>query len=287
MSEFPTVGLDPKQQRNRMDQLYRLMEKQVKSYHKARHMGENSSVTVELAQELMESILYTLDQVGGMEGNPNLAEGLEKGQRILEQKQSQGEKLLRLAVGTAPQWQGECRWDTVESLERFFRTYDRKHLAHRQPDNLYYPLPSAPPELLKGMDYALFFLRMLWIENQIMDAFPEAEQDRLWDVFCRQNRGMTENQCEQLLVNAMGKLLISGRVTGLTFSDSERNDLEKRLMGQGGEALEAALNRAALQIISFLKTQDPGIASYVRQTASNLLARLAVMDGGNPAAVFL
>jgi len=270
-----------------MEQLYRLMGKQVKSYHKARHMGDNSSVTVELAQELMESVLYTLDQVGGVEGNPNLAEGLEKGQRILEGKQTQGEELLRLVMGTAPQWQGECRWDTLESLERFLRAYDRDHLAHRQPEDLYYPLPSAPPELLKGIDYALFFLRMLWIENQIMDAFPEGEQDGLWDVFCRQNRGMTENQCEQLLINAMGKGIISHKVTGLVFSGSELEVLRKRLTEQSGGPAEA-LERASSQIISLLETQNPDLAFYVRQTASNLLPRLtAAAECGSLASVFL
>ena len=45
--------LTPEQQNRLSRDLYILLEKQVKSYHKSRHMGENSSVPAEIAQELL------------------------------------------------------------------------------------------------------------------------------------------------------------------------------------------------------------------------------------------
>ncbi len=287
MNVLPVRGLSQEEQAKRMQQLYRLMGVQVKRYHKARYMGENTSVSVELAQELMESVLYTLDQAGGVEENPNLSDGLEKGQRILEEKKSQAEQLLRLVEATAPAWQGENRWDVIQSLAAFLHTYDWKHLAHRQLDNLYYPLPMAVPGHLKGIDYALFFLQMLWIENQIMDAFPEKELDRFWSVFCQQDRGLAENQCECLLIQAMGKILLSGDVETLVFTVREREALQRLFSQEKPEQAEQLLYAAAAHLASACKLQDPNGVSYVRQAASNLLPRLTAALGGNLAAIFI
>ncbi len=288
MRELPVLGLSPQEQAERMRQLSLCMGKQVKSYWKARHMGESSSVPLELAQELMESVEYTLNQVGGMEGNPNIWEGLEKGQKILEEKHSQGEQLLRLVEATAPVWQGECRWDTVRTLGRYIDSYDWKHLAHRLPENAEYPLIVPVPEHLRGIDHGLFFLRMLWLENQIMDAFPEEELDRFWSVFCQHDRGLTENQCEGLLVNAIGKALISGDVRAPVFSDGDWDAAQKLLSRQSDDAMETAVSTAAFQVAAALKLRDPNAVSYVGKVGPNLLPRLKGAVGSNRlTAIFL
>ena len=49
MSQLPINPLSPEEQQKIMEQMYLLMGKQVQSYHKHRHMGNNSSVPVELA----------------------------------------------------------------------------------------------------------------------------------------------------------------------------------------------------------------------------------------------
>lgn len=96
MNGLPIIGLNPEEQKARMDQLFLLMGAQVKSYHKQHHMGESTSVSVELAQELLESMLYTLDQAGSVAGNANISAGLERGQKIL------GEKLVPRAAAFSP-----------------------------------------------------------------------------------------------------------------------------------------------------------------------------------------
>lgn len=284
MSAFPTIGLDPQEQQRRVQQLYRLMGEQMKSYHKARHMGEHSSIRVELAQELMQSMLYTLDQVGGMDGNADIAAGLEKGQKILEERLSQGKQLFHLVEATAPGWQGECRWDTVQTLGRFLHSYDWKHLAHKLPEGAYYPLLVPVPGHLQGIDHALFFLQALWLENQIMAAFPEQALDSFWSVFCQNDRGISENQCEQLLVNVLGKILISGRADTLVFTSSELECLQARFSRQSCEMMEQTLSSAA----DCLDFQDPNAVSYARQVIPNLLPRLtAAVSSNNLAALFI
>ena len=85
MSQLPINPLSPEEQQRVMSQMYLLMGKQVQSYHKHRHMDSNSSVPVELAQELMESIEYTIGLVGGVYAHRNIGEALVLGQEVLEQ----------------------------------------------------------------------------------------------------------------------------------------------------------------------------------------------------------
>ena len=113
MSHLPINPLSPEEQQRIMEQMYLLMGKQVQSYHKHRHMGSNSSVSVELAQELMESIEYTIGLVGGVYPHTNIGEALVLGQEILENKLSKAKSMLELVNGTAPQWQTECRWEAL------------------------------------------------------------------------------------------------------------------------------------------------------------------------------
>lgn len=287
MRDLPALELSAVEQAARMRQLSLLMEKQVKSYQKARHLGESSSVPVELAQEFLESIGYTLDQVGGVAGNPNLSAGLEKGQKLLEQKHTQGKRLLGLVEATAPAWQGECRWDTLRALGGYMESYDWKHLAHKLPEDVVYPLVVPVPEQLRGIDFVLFFLQMLWLENQIMDAFPEAGLEEFWSVFCQQDRGLTENQCERLLVNAIGKILISGEVGTPAFSDGDWEAIQ-RFFSRQGDSVEKTVSAAASRLAAVLKLQDQNAVSYVRQVVPNLLPRLiAAVANNHLPAIFL
>ena len=95
MNQFPVTPLSPEEQQRVMRQMYVLMGKQVESYHKHRHMGSNTSVPVELAQELMESVEYTLQFAGGIYAGTNMEESLKIGQVVLNGKQQKAKAKIR------------------------------------------------------------------------------------------------------------------------------------------------------------------------------------------------
>lgn len=239
MNDLPITPLSPEEQQRLMGQMYLLMAKQVKSYHKHRHMGENSSIPVELAQELMESIEYTINQAGGMAAHPNVEETLKFGQEILQGKLNKAKALLDLVAGTAPQWQTECRWEALQYLRHYLDTYDDLHLSHRSPDDLFYPILIAPPEGLRGIDSCLFYLNILWIENQIMAGIPEAALEAFWDRLPT----ATTNQCEHLLINGIGKALLGSGLDRLVFEPEEHIALIAALMRTPEEKLKDGAKR--------------------------------------------
>ena len=271
MSHLPITPLSPEEQQRIMGQIYPLLEKQVRSYHKHRNMGNNSSVPVELAQDLMESIEYTIGLAGGVYAHANLEEALLLGQEILESKLNKAKSMLDLVNATAPQWQTECRWEAVSYFRHYLEQYDHLHLAHKGPDDLFYPILVSLPEGIQGIDSCLFYLNILWIENQIMAGFPDEVLEHFWN---RMPAG-TLNQCEHLLINGMGKALISEIPKQLTFTEKSRSKLLTLLKNATAEHLDHSsevlcqwLNLNAADAKKYVKAIVPRQMNWTNKNAS-------------------
>lgn len=269
MSQLPINPLSPEQQQKIMGQMYLLMDKQVQSYHKHRHMGNSSSIPVELAQNLMESIEFTVNQVGGVFAHPNVEEALILGQEILDGKVSSAKSMLDLVNGTAPHWQTECRWEALRYLHHYLDQYDHQHLAHKGPDDLFYPILISPPEGVQGIDCCLFYLNILWFENQIMAGVPDDTLDQFWDLL----PAATLNQCESLLINGIGKALIGSGIDPLVFEPDEHIQLIAAMI----KAHKDTLHSAAELLCQWLNLKDANARRYV----SAIIPRLTMWIGGN------
>jgi len=253
VSHLPIDPVSPERQREVMRQMYQLMGRQVQSYHRHRHMGSNTSVPAELARGLMESVEYTVGQAGGLYAHPNIEEALKLGQEILENKVSRARSMLDLVNGTAPNWQTECRWEALRYLRHYLDRYDHRHLAHESPDGLFYPILISPPEDIKGIDSCLFYLNILWIENQILAGFPDRVLEGAWD---RLPPG-TLNQCEDLLIRGIGKILIGASLDSLIFTEEDRMSLMTALEGAAKDDLKSAAKTLCQRI--GLKNEDARI----------------------------
>ena len=262
MSHLPINPLSPEEQQRIMEQMYLLMGKQVQSYHKHRYMGSNSSVSVELAHELMESIEYTIGLVGGVYPHTNIGEALVLGQEILENKLSKAKSMLELVNGTAPQWQTECRWEALRYLRHYLEQYDHLHLAHKGPEDLFYPILISLPEGIQGIDSCIFYLNIFWIENQIMEGVPEDALEQFWDRL----PAATLNQCEHLLINGIGKELLRTGIDPLVFEIDEHMQLIVALM----KATEDRLKDAAKLLCQWLNLTDENACMYVEAVIPQL-----------------
>ena len=280
MNHLPINPLSPEEQQGIMEQMYLLMGKQVQSYHKHRHMGNNSSVPVELAQELMESIEYTIGLVGGVYAHRNIGEALVLGQEVLESKLSKAKSMLELVNGTAPQWQTECRWEALRYLRHYLEQYDHLHLAHKGPDDLFYPILISSPEGIQGIDRCIFYLNIMWIENQIMAGAPEEALEQFWERL----PAATLNQCEHLLINGIGKALLRTGIDPLIFGTEEYMKIIVAMMS----ATEEKLRDAAKLLCQWLNLKNENACLYVDAVVPQLTMWIGDnIRGGNLKNIFV
>lgn len=262
MSRYLWNPLSPEEQQCVMNQLYVLLGEQVRRYHRHRHMGENTSVPVEVAQELMESIQYTMELAGGVFGNTDVEEVFGAGQIILAERLRKAKSLMRLVTATSPQWQTECRWEAIRNLQYYLDYYDHLHMAHRGPDELFYPILISPPEGAMGVDRCIYYLKVLWIENQIMASVPDDVLNSFWDRLPVE----TMNQCEQLIINGIGKALLGAGINQLILEPEEQIRIFRVLM----DATEKSLIEAGKLLCLWLDIKDENARVYVKAAASVL-----------------
>lgn len=281
MNQLPMEARTARDRERLAAQLYTLLGAQVKSYHKHYHMGENSSVPVETARELTESIWYTVGLTGSAKGD--LADLLAHGQQLLSEQKEKAAALYRLVCATAPDGQSQCHWDVLRTLGHFLDTYDHLHLAHRRPELIDYPLLMPVPEGLRGIDFAVYYLNCLWLEHQLLAAFPDGAVEELYAHLPPDYWEAPQNLCEQPLWNGMAKTLLAQPLDDLML---EADDLPR---------LSAILSRepegiisGAMQKLAETLALPPAPAAYAAATVRELLPRLkAAMTGENLANLFL
>ncbi len=242
--------------------LYQLLANQVKCYHKHYHMGENSSVPVEVAQELLASICYTLE-LAGQGGSADAR--LRRGQTVLAGHLEEAQQLYRLV--TATQWgQGSWFWEDMAQIGNYLARYDHLHFAHRSPELLCYPTALPIPQGMQGIDAALFYLNCLWVENQILFQFPEEVLAEFWTALPWDFWQGPEILCQRPLLNAAGRVLLGLPLESLLLDEEEKTALLPQL---SRENVTVAAERvfAALSL-----TAD--VACYARAAIAEVLPRL-------------
>lgn len=275
MNMFPALPLSPEQRKQLSQQLYILLGQQVKSYHKHRRLGDNSSVPTEVAQELLYSIWYTLEGSGGYTPELPMEIQLLRGQELLKQKLEEAKKLCELVAATAPDFQTDFHWDTMAALRLYLERYDLQHFAHRSPEMLDYPLLVSVPDSAKGIDYALFYLNALWQENQILHSFSATA---LGELYQRCPPGFWEapqNLCEPPLFNALGRAVLELPPADLQIIECHQQEIIHLCKNV---PLDALLKQAASRLRSLLNlTSDISIQA----AAAQLKPRLEIALAGN------
>ncbi len=287
MNYIPTPYISEKDQGNKLTQLYNLLSQQVNSYQKAGHMRSGSSVPSELAQELLRSVCCTLDLAGGVGKWQDLRQGMQAGQALLKEKQIRAKQQFLLVETTLPEWIEECRADAIQALRVFLGSYDPVHLAHICPETGCYPIMTPIADAPSGIDSAAQILDQLWWENQIMGAFSENAFHDFQNVFCQFDRGLSENQCQQLLIQGVGKLLLGESLDRLTFLSWEREALCSQLSANGSAPKEQ-LVFAAKELTAFINLSGPKAVRYAQQAAVSFLPRLTVaLQSNDVSTIFL
>lgn len=278
--------LTPEEQLSFQAWMWRLLAGQTSRYT----MNQSSSVTQETAEELLESLLFTLkiDQKAPeyirtlLPKDPKTA--YEQGLRSLKRKVAEGRTLWEQCCMCLPEPENQSLHDTLRSIGGFWKQYDLYYFAHRIPADINYPLSRPVPETLQGVDYVNTYLRRLLAENRFIRRFAPDRVLRLLYSYCLDFRELPINLFEPVAANAVGLVLAGQDPLLLDVTDADR--------ATAGEWLdfrsETALPDAARRLCTVLEIRDPEEQRCLARMAESLGPRIrAARDGGNLSGVFL
>ncbi|MGM9593779.1 MAG: DUF6179 domain-containing protein [Candidatus Onthomonas sp.] len=285
------VGLTREERLGLRERLYPLLRRLVLRFTS----GESSSVPVETAQALLESLLFCLEQ--GLQADEQdwralLSEAPEEiyaaGLRRLEDKLAYGERLWQAVCANLPPVENQSMRDTLRSIGGFWRRYDCRYAAQEVPCDIDYQLCIPVPESLQGVDYVNAYLERLAVENRLLRCFSSHVLEPVLESYCRDYRGLLINLYEPAATNALGRVLLGETLDTLIISPEQCEGLEGQLTHLSRTGLEELMSRTAERLSDQLGLGDRRERAYLRACAGNLAPRIAlVRDTGGLSGIFL
>lgn len=261
------------------DESMRLLAKRVERYTG----GESSSVRVEVADQILRSMFYSigyyLKDVGELQSawqllrTQSMANLHKAGQQEIKEDVASAHALLARLQERSLSIDNVAYKDTLESgLSLFFASYDPEFGADETPGSIDYPL-ADPRTDLTGIEFIHDYLRKWAFEDQFCRRFSPDAIDSLLRTYDANYQELLINVFGILVTNLVGRVLAGKSAVGLELETGDLEGVQLRYGGKGDE-LRNVLRAAARQICDDLDIQDLAMASYVEQGVLNLSAPL-------------
>ena len=211
-----------------LPRLWTLLGKQTERYN----MGDSTSVTVEVAKELLASLWYTITLAMDETRTPysrllsdELMPIVKQGQTILQDKLEAAKQLWEAVCRTAPEIQNFYYADTLRGIDDYLRHYDLHYFAHRKPLCIDYPLLNAPSETMHGLTYTEQYLKCMLAENLLIHGFEKNAVICVLQTVAPDYQEHYLNLCEQSITNALGLAMIRKNVRTLHLGHEEQAEI--------------------------------------------------------------
>ena len=168
--------------------------------------GDSCSVSESEGYQIASSVLYVLGltceddapQVATLLACDNVIEIWTARRAALEARVGAVMQTWHEAVAIMPAVHNIALRDTLASIGGLPANYDTFFSAHEVPCEIDYPLYTAVPESLKGLDYVQAWLDQLLREARFLSLFDAAEMEAYLQSWCPDFRGLLINLYEPI-----------------------------------------------------------------------------------------
>ena len=262
--------------------LWQLWEKQFAR----KTQGDHSSLRVETAQELMESILFTLRfylQAQGLSVRLLLTQPPDPlfaaAQQALLTAVADTQELYLRACATVQTFQSRTLTESLRGIAPFFRLYDARLAAHSIPADIDYPLCEPVPDMPAGVCYIRSYLNRLSLENALLTRFTPDRVLRLLTRSCPDYRNAPVNLYEPVAACVTGLALLGGGETLLEITSAQGVRLASLISGQSPAQARRLLADAAQSACGRLGLTDSLSVRYLQRASIALYPRLTAAPG--------
>jgi len=275
-------------------QLITLLTQRIKRYTH----GESSSVRTEVAENIMQSILYNIsiylksfpDADMSLEAikQKTLVEMYQDGQKLINRQFDSAKKLLESVQKNSITTDNCAYYDTVQKgLAAFFPAYDADFAAHDTPGSIDYPLCNDHMDLV-GIEYIYSYLQKLYLENEFCQKFKAQDIHYLLLGYDENYQDLLINIFELVLGNAIGCLLAEKNPLVLNIKEADRQYIRQKLINLPKDELTSILQEASGQLVKKLHISDESLQKHISATIIDLTPRVKEALANNQlAAVFI
>lgn len=269
--------LNNKELENIQVQILDILRETANYYTKA----ESYSVRVEVAEQIMLSIYYTIGSF--LKGKTSIKERItlikentmkylfSEGEKVLKIKIEESKELLKNVQKSKLKTSNYAYIDTIDyGIPLFFMEYDSRFAAHEIQGSIDYPLAIDEMELV-GIEYINEYLRKIDFENQFCSHFDIYEIENLLKSFDKNSDHILINIFELVLTNYLGCMVLGKRGITLDITDTERRYLKNKLGKLKEEEFNEVISRIVEDICQEFTINDKNFINYINETIYKIM----------------
>lgn len=246
--------------------------------------GESSSIKIEKAQDLLQSIYFTVEMYLKSLRDENaalqqliktpLSQLFKYGNEIIKEKFRKSKNSLNLVRGTKVITDNIAYNDTLGyGLESFFEDYDLDFFPYLDSGSIDYPLSLDITEL-QGVDYICSYLESLCFENNFCSHFESSEINSLLRGFNDNYKDFLINIFSLVITNLTGRILSNKDLLKLDITAIDNIYIDQYLHYMPKEEINLKLELAAEQICMFYNILNNFHKNYIYKSVLNIYPRL-------------
>ncbi|WP_236896444.1 DUF6179 domain-containing protein [Clostridium beijerinckii] len=269
--------LNNKELENIQVQILDILRETANYYTKA----ESYSVRVEVAEQIMLSIYYTIGSF--LKGKTSIKEKItlikenamkylfSEGEKVLKIKIEESKELLKNVQKSKLKTSNYAYIDTIDyGIPLFFIEYDSRFAAHEMQGSIDYPLAIDEMELV-GIEYISEYLKKIDFENQFCSHFDIYEIENLLKSFDKNSDHILINIFELVLTNYLGCMVLGKRGITLDITDTERRYLKNKLGELKEEEFNEVISRIVEGICQEFNINDINFINYINKTIYKIM----------------
>lgn len=258
-------------------------------------MGDSTSVPIEIAEELLNSICFSLglelrELMNAKEVlmEEDISDLLKASWSKITSLMERGKKLLEAVRKSSPNIENISYKDTLNEIDKFFNKYDYRFFAHKIDCSIDYQLSNPVSEKLQGIEYINEYLKALLIENEFCICFDRDNIIYILNSYCSDYKELLINIFEPILTNAIGLDILGRDILTLEISALQREALLGIFRNLSEAEILVKLKSSAKSICDILGIVDNEKIEYIQKTAANIYPRIEVgLSIGNIDNIFL
>lgn len=241
---------------------------------------ENTSVSYERAQRLMEAVMYCIDEYEAY-GKNTLAgekvsakEAYAAGRKLVEEKVKNLTRIYNEMMPEFKDYGSQCLRDSViKGIPEFLKYYDMKYCPQDTLLTLDYPVMTDISGL-SGVDAVYEFIRCIGIEQRFLREFHPIYVGEVLSGLHVEFELLAENICSIVLRNTVGHIILDKPLSEKGFSREEYEELYRLFQGSSGEEIQNTVKEAIWCIAKQIPGGGKELQDYLEQDTADFTVRI-------------
>lgn len=265
-------------------QILEVLTEKIQYYTK----GESTSVKIEVAENIMESIYYTIGVFLKTQGsinriidlikNKGIKFCLSKGEELVKDKIEEAKVLFNLVTQNRLSAENYGYNDTIDyGISLFFKEYDSDFGSHETPGSIDYPLCNDKMDKV-GIEYIQDYLKKIYLENQFFSYYNSNEIEKLLISYDKNSHHLLINIFELVLRNVIASILSGKGARNLDITNNDIRYIQKLLEDLSQSELNEVLLKSSIRCCDELNIESYELRDYIYKATSKLTILKEILE---------